>query len=1110
MAQTAALDERGHGAALRDAVSPRFEITTYPLEDAKDTIEDVDCQGGILALLRRSGRLEVRDVEEERPLQRALVRNPHRVFVHPSGSHVLTAASDGELYVHDTYGSRASASTQLRSVNLLGTFIQGTQNIVVGECVAWLPGDALGTLPDDDAAAAPAVTGETASLRNTPAPPAAPRPVDWSCLMGVNKGSAIFAIRVRTSTSNPSRLKITAAVAWTLPAPAASSLPTRAVLFERLVPQGCVLLVSTTTHLHVAASSLVDTPAALFRAIASGTATLQTRTVPLYAGTASTAAADGRVRVFRPSPSAPPQSFVWNSATGAVHGVFARPVTSDVADENERLLFSAPCGLGASSPSAALEALDASHTTTTTTTISSDGSEHSIDFARVVERGQAIIEPSFDKALLPPQSAPLAVLPTAFHMVLVYPRRCVVLHQPPGLSWRGPADAVEDGGDARAPPTAAELVQRIRFDPFRTAAPAASELCGAVHDADARKVFLFSRTHIWEVQGEDETHQQWRLFLERGCGAGESLAMRKRYLDAACKLATYSDAQRNLCRFYRAKFFLDSGAVHHAIAHFAQCDWFENIYALLTTYRNVRVRTAFVEARFAFLLNHLASPADCAPQLTTLFILLVLAKLDHITRSATASATVAAAAEAELHHFLSSTVERCGALLLGTSVYEVVIAMLEEQGRRESALIFAKAVQQTHYVVATYVAQHKYDDAVKVLSTCYGSTAKLQPWYDFTSTLIQHRPVALVTGLLRALSREARAGRVLPLQLERLIPSFVRYDVSMNEVGDNREHQVVILLDQCIHRYDCTSAAVQNYFVGLLAKTRDHDRLDDFINSSVFYDVGYALRVCLEHGCIAAAVALYKQMHLYREAVTTALYASEHHHSNDNDEEGNNGSDSSNAWPGLVTAEDTLRAVTDKVPAETLKQLWMLTAERALANHDVGAALAVVQESGGLLSTEDVLRRVEDASVVSDFKEAICESFDAYAVHKRQLLKTQDEVYQTAEAVKSDLRQTRQQYGYITASQRCPLCHKALLQTSTPYFVYPNCGHVVHETCAVARLEAMGGMEVFLADDGIAPHVMKGVRSVHDLAQQDCVICGEAVVVEVSLPLCVEDATWAL
>lgn len=1094
MAQAAApRDSRSRVDALHDPISPRFELTTFPLADAQDAIEDVDCQGSVLAVLRRSGRLEVHDIEEGRVLLRTLVRNPHRVFVHPQGTYVIATASDGEVYVQNTFDARLSATAQLQAAHALGAFVQGAQDVVVGECVAWLPDDNYGAAPDE------LVDATAPHAAPSPSPAPAPsngvgRAGEWSCLMGVNKGSNVFALHIRPSSANAGRLKVRTALAWSLPSPVTAAFPICSVVFAVTADGGAALFVSTATHLHEAHSSTCASPAALFAALRAGTVRLRSQAVPLYAGSGTGPEANGRLTLYRPSHHAVPQSYVWNSAAGVVHGLLHRDVTADVADANERMLFSGAAGASAGAQSGARV------------------HEQTFSLAKLADTVDAAA-PGVDRGALPPPSAPTAVLPTAFHMILLYPRRCLVLHRPPGTSWRSPADGA-GLADRGAPPLPCEALQRIRFDPFRASLPPGSELVGAVHDADARRYFVFSRTHLWELLIEDETHQQWRVFLERGLDTQAPLTVRKRCLDAACRLAFYSDAQRNLCLFHRAHFFLDSGATQHAVALFAKCDWFEDVYALLTTYRSTAVRTTFVEARFDFLLDHLASLDDWAPQLTTMFVILVLAKLDTVARGATASATVAAAAESELHAFLLRTVERCGGFLKEKAVYELVMRLLEEQGRRESALLFARAMQQTRYLVAYHVAQGQYDEAVKMLAACHGSAARLRPWYEFTSALVVHRPVALITALLRMLAKEARAGRVLPLEMERLMPSLSHYEVAMNEVAGNAEHQVVVLLDQCIHRYDCASSAVHNYYVCLLAQTHDDDRLDDFISTSLFFDPGYALRVCLEHGCTTAAVALYKQMHLYRDAVATALYAPLAPHrpgdgSNSSDDDSDGGA-GGGALPGLVAAEDTLRGLVGKVGAEELRHLWMLTAEQALASRNVAAALAVVQESGGVLRTEDVLRQVDDVNLVGEFRDAICEYFDGYAEQKRRLSRMQDEVYQTAEGVKKDLRQARQQYGYITASQRCPLCHRTLLQSSTPYFVYPNCGHVVHEACAVARLEEMGGLAAFLADEGIAPHVLDGVSAVAQLAQQDCVLCGEAVVVEVDVPLCRRDAAWDL
>ncbi|KAG5499240.1 hypothetical protein JIQ42_04053 [Leishmania sp. Namibia] len=1088
MSHTVSRDSRSHVDGLHDPVSPHFELVTYPLPDSQDPIEDVDSQCSVLAVLRRSGWLEVRDAEEDRVLLRTLVRNPHKVFVHPQGTYVVATASDGEVNVQSTFDARMCATTQLQATGVLGGFVQGSREVVVGECVGWLPqGNYGGETPEGDADALGARSVPVSSTQGSSRRSGA----EWSCLMGVNKGSAIFALHVYVSSSNPNRLKMRAELAWSLPSPASSLFPIRSVVFAAMGESGCVLLMSSATTLHEAYSRSISAPAPLFDALNSGNVKLCTQTVPLYAGSASAPEVDGRVLLYRASCTAAPQSYVWNSTAGVVHGLFNRDVSTDIVDENERLPF-------CTSP--------LPETSSRSEEEGARVNEQSFSLAKVADSPGATGSAA-DRAALPPSAAPIAVIPTAFHMIVLYRRRCLVLHQPPGASWRSPADS---GGAAErfAPPLPTEVVQRIRFDPFRASPPPSSDLCGVIHDAEARRYFLFSRTHLWEVLIEDEAHQQWRLFLERGRDAQASLPVRKRYMDAACRLAFYSDAQRNLCLFHRGQFFLDCGATRHAITQFAKCDWFEDIYALLTTYRNANVRTAFVEARFQFLLSHLTSLDDWAPQLTCMFVILLLAKLDRMARSAAAPA-----AETGFHEFLLSTVERCSGLLKEKAVYELVVRLLEEQGYRESALMFAKSMQHTRYVVAYHVAQQQFDEAVKVLGTCHGSAARLQPWYEFTSVLMQRRPVALVTALLRALAKEARMGRVLPLQMERLIPSFVLYDISMNEAADNAEHQVVVLLDQCIHRYDCSSSAVHNYYVRLLAQTHDAVRLDDFISSSLFFDTGYALRMCLEHGCTTAAVALYKHMHLYRDAVTTALYAPHERHRGGGAYEDTNVAgqlDESDVLSGIVVAEETLRGLVGKVGKDELRHLWMLTVEQALASNNVAAALAVVQESSGVVHTEDVLRRIDDVNLVDDFRDAICEYFDAYAEQKRQLSRTQDEMYKTAEGVKKDLRQAREQFGYITASQRCPLCHRALLQSSTPYFVYPNCGHAVHEACAVAQLESMGGLEAFLADEGIAPHVLDGVSDLRELAQQDCVLCGEAVVVELDIPLCQKDPSWDL
>lgn len=99
--------------------------------------------------------------------------------------------------------------------------------------------------------------------------------------------------------------------------------------------------------------------------------------------------------------------------------------------------------------------------------------------------------------------------------------------------------------------------------------------------------------------------------------------------------------------------------------------------------------------------------------------------------------------------------------------------------------------------------------------------------------------------------------------------------------------------------------------------------------------------------------------------------------------------------------------------------------------------------------------------------------------------------------------------GYhVTASQRCVLCHAGVLCRAEAFVVYPVCGHVMHERCAVDKLIAMGGLEAFVTEACMPQHVMRGVSSVEELAWVDCVVCGEAAIVELDIPICEEDPSW--
>lgn len=1048
-------------SALRDVVVPHFELLPFPLDVENSDIVDADCQSNVLGVLYSNGCLAIYSTEDGAVRRRVQTKNPYKVFVHPSGAYVVVSATDGEIYAISTSSSRLFASVPLRPVNAVETWRHDAQ--ATSACFA----TSISFLR----------VGESIFLdeRGLTDKSTLSDGVEMICLVGANAGGLLFSLHVSRVQS---RLQMTVELVWTVPDPVAASLPISSAFFERIDSGGGILCVSTATHLFRVASSDSATPlASLLGGVAAGTTKLQVRVVPLYDMASVAASEIGKMEVFRPRRSDSAQFYLWNSAGGVVHGLFFRDVTTDMESGNEAMLFrdaavevpAPPIGVNEQEVEPAV-----------------------LRFAKKAQENDREVQVSVFAAA-PSASSLIQVLPLAFHMILLYERRCIVLHQPPGVGWRPTSDVT---GSEISPISPSEVQSRVRFDPFRLSPPQHA-FRGIVRDVTSRKVYLFNRGEVWQIGIEEEHHQQWATLLQHAMHEQVSFALRKRFFDAAVKLSCYTAAQRSLCEVCRGKFFLDCGALQHATTVLAACDWFEAIYTMLTTYRNPQVVMMYAEKRLMYLLDHVSDRSGYGAQCAVLVALVVMGKLQRVSSCASASPAAGAAAEEDLNAFVRVVVAQCGELFQDTAVYNVLARMLEEQGCHKTALFLAKAMQQMRYVVASHISQENYLEATKVLGTCHNTPAQLRLWYEFTPALIEHCPVALVTALLRLFGREFQQRGVLPLSIERLIPSFIRYRVEMNEVEGNNEHQVVILLEQCIHHCNCVSSAIHNYYVELLVATRDEERLDDFINSSVFFDVGYALRICLKQGCVAACVSLYKRLLLYRDAVQTALSTSI------SDDDGGVG------WPGLATAEDILRGLAGKVSKDDLKQLWLLAAQYAIkARSGSAAPLAIINESGGLLRLEDVLSCVDDRAVVSDFRDAICVCLDDYAVQKKAQGQKQDEAFRTAEGVKQDLQETRQQYGYITPSQRCPLCGKRLLQNSMPSIIYPNCGHVVHEECAVHYIEEAGGLELFFTDEDISPHVVEGVTGVRQLVQQDCVVCGEALVVQIDQPLQTDYFSW--
>ncbi|KAH9593004.1 Pep3/Vps18/deep orange [Trypanosoma melophagium] len=1053
-----------------EAAAPQFELTAV-VHELREPLLHADCQADVMALLGSSGALILRDGRRDGPPLAAAVRNPHRVFVDPSGTHTLTAASDGLVYYYSPHRRRVTGhfTLQQRGFTRDGIMSSFTANNNVAECVYWLPTSESEGTGTRTTTTSEAVIAEDSSHTATATSSSSTTIV--RCLIGTKIGGFVFEVSMEVPMESGT-VKTVCRQCLQLPTSSFQS-PVASIQAER-VNSLWVVFISTPNKLYRIEGE-ADSPTALLDRAAAEPDIIHLREV----FSAQDSSARGVFTMYRPGEGMPAQSYAWTSTAGIVHGLFNRSIERGLC-KSEAVLFGwNDASTVVNEQLLALTKIKQFESSTT------HGTSSSSDNVTTSSRSHSI----------PREKMPMEVSLTAFHMVLLYNDRLVVLNHPAGLTWRSSSSTLQ--GDF---PYSCEIEEKIRFDPFRGARNT-QELIGIIRDVTARKMYIFGKNHVWELHVEQEHRQQWRLFLYRAMNTNESLPLRKRFFYAAYQLCKYNTPCKNLVQILRGKFFLQIGAIRHATDILADCDRFEEVYQLLISLQNNKVLQWYVEKRYKMLLKFALNKQAMVTQLACLLALIVIQRLDRITRSEIGGEK-SIEASSSLSEFLEESIIEQPYLFENTAYAELIGRLLKDQGRPELALRYAEKMNKLHYLVTYHVSQGEYTQAADILASHARRVDTLEIWYEFAPILVKKCPIRLMRAMLRAVARDAQGTPYMLLKLERLIPVFIQYTPEMNEEPNNKEHQVIIFLEHCIRKFDCVSTVVHNYYLSLLAQ-HDVDRLEEFLESSLFYSVDFALRRCLEARRYRQCVGLYRRLHLYEDAIRIALECSAPLHrksSNSNDED----------WPALRMVKDLLKSLTDSVEASKLKKLWRIVAQYVMEKDNTRAALDVVEDSNGVLKLEDVLGDITDSNVLQNFKDAICKSLDAYTSTITVLKEQQVEANQIAEGLKQEISQLQHRFGYITARQCCILCHRGLLQGSAPYLIYPNCRHAVHEACAVLRLEAIGGLEAFFSDGGLPRQFLEGVTCSKDLAQVECVLCGEASILEIDVPLFEEDASWSV
>lgn len=210
---------------------------------------------------------------------------------------------------------------------------------------------------------------------------------------------------------------------------------------------------------------------------------------------------------------------------------------------------------------------------------------------------------------------------------------------------------------------------------------------------------------------------------------------------------------------------------------------------------------------------------------------------------------------------------------------------------------------------------------------------------------------------------------------------------------------------------------------------------------------------------------------------------------------------------------------------ELRKKLWLKIARHVVQEEkDVKKAMACLS-SCNLLKIEDVLPFFPDFVTIDHFKEAICNSLEAYNKHIEELKTEMEEATQSAKRIREDIQEMRNKYGSVEPQEKCAACDFPLL--NRPFYLF-LCGHMFHYDCLLqavypnlpsykqAKLENLQKKLSTTSQPSKSHHRAKDTdvtgqgkgqpsreqvkADIDDIVAAECVYCGELMIQSIDKP----------
>ena len=667
-------------------------------------------------------------------------------------------------------------------------------------------------------------------------------------------------------------------------------------------------------------------------------------------------------------------------------------------------------------------------------------------------------------------TTPLSMNITEYHVVLLYPKKVVVINKLSQIV------ALDYSFDSRT-----------------------GQVEGVCLDSWINHVWIYSNRRIYELNIVDEDRDVWKWFMHRAKSQSGTTAT-SRDFDTALELCKTGD-QRQTVLTAQADYFFDTREYDRAAEIYAKTRRSFEEVALRLIDANQR------SALHVFLLQKLKClHREDKTQRTVICTWLVELYLERLN-SQSHSQTQNRAPESLLNEF-KQFLEQSKRHLDPTTTFHI----LASHGRTELLVFFATLIEDYEKVVSYYVQRQEYDAALELLRGAPAPKVE-EIFYKFSPELVQHRPNETIDAW------KSTDG----LEASRLIPAIVRCassgferdredstaisKASRKTAGSSRRG-TDLAIEYLTHavRHGDRDPTIHNYLLYLYAKHPDERRLIKFLrkkhDGKHLFDVAYALRLCTQEQKHRACIYIYSGMGLYEEAVEKSMQVDIH------------------------IAKEVAGQPEDP---EMKKKLWIMIAKHTIdAGGDVREAMDILKESAECpdveLKIEDILPFFPDFAVINDFKSEISQSLESYSDRIDELKQEMKDYTESAEVIRSDMKTLRQRAVLISGGQRCDLSGGNILECE--FYVF-SCGHAFH--AGALRTEVMkylsAGQRAHVSDlvtrmnklQSSDPSAnLNNQTSERDVLQHqldeiiasECIFCGEVMIQSITMPF-VTTEEWA-